>query len=305
MTVAFALAPLPVGCGGSLSASRGGGVDAGAPDDAVAPLPPEDAGSADAGEDAPIPPLFSCSDCADESLFCNDAGTGCVECNANQDCAEEGENPNAVCLPSGTCGCNADAQCAGQLVGSRCVSSLCGCESAADCSPAGPACAPNDECGCGSNADCAGDAGVLEGPVCDTSTGACVECVTDADCTSPNARVCDPDGNLCLPCRVSADCAQNSDGPICMDFGQFDLGIGTCGCTANSDCAGRAGGARCVSDGSPYEKCGCAAASDCAASEDGHLCIDPLAGGWPQCGCNTTADCPTAESCPAAGATCE
>jgi hypothetical protein len=289
-----------VGCGGSTlagSAPGAGAHDGGGTDAGSQPVPLE--AGADDGPAGPDP----CFSCADQGLLCDPSG-GCVACLTNQDCAYQhgSGNPNAVCLPDHTCGCTADPQCAGLPQGTRCVASQCGCNGPADCiAPGALACAPNHRCGCGSNADCVTDGGVGSGllptPVCKTDTGTCVGCVTDADCTDPNNRVCDPTTNICLPCRTSVDCAKNADGPVCGDLGQYTLGIGSCGCAADSDCPGHTGGPRCVANGSPYDKCGCVTAADCAADPQGYACVNPYNDGWLQCGCATTSDCPSGRTC--------
>jgi hypothetical protein len=242
----------------------------------------------------------SCYNCYDQGLQCDSSGH-CADCLANQDCVSRTGNPNAVCLPNNKCGCDADSQCAGLSQGARCVASLqnCGCESDADCSTAGAlTCAPNHRCGCSSNQDCAGIAfRNTPLPLCDPSTGGCVQCLTDTDCTDPNNRVCDPTGNSCLPCRTSADCAQNANGPVCGNLGMYTTGIGACYCNTDQDCAGRAGGPHCVSNGSPYNKCGCVTDADCAGDPEGFQCINPYNDDWLQCGCGTTADCPSGKEC--------
>ena len=258
-----------------------------------------DTGAAETGGDVvTIESGGGCANCADQSLVCDVSSGQCVQCVADDECTFL--DPNDVCLPDHTCGCTADTQCAGRTVGTRCVATLqqCGCDSPADCpTPGDTTCAPNHHCGCGSNTDCSGDAGAPGYGVCDTATGQCVQCVTDSDCTDPNNRVCDPTTNSCLPCRTSADCAQNIDGPVCGDLGQYTAGIGSCGCLVASDCAGHAGGPRCVPNGSPYDKCGCQTAADCAGDVDGHACVNPYNDGWLQCGCMTTTDCPTGKTC--------
>jgi hypothetical protein len=284
-------------CGGTVAASK------------PSPAPPDASSTPDAssfrdaaalldagGPDALSDPPYGC-DCGEEGLVCAPEGGGCVECTTDDEChgTFTGGNPNAVCLPSNTCGCTADSQCAGQGAGVRCVANQCGCDTAADC-PVAPACAPNHVCGCSTNADCA-DGGVYAATVCDVSNGSCVQCVTDSDCVAPNATVCDPSLSVCVPCRTSTDCASNGDGPTCGDLGQYTPGYGMCGCTTDSDCTSRGGGPHCVSNGSPYDKCGCTSASECATSSYGHACTNPFNDGWLQCGCTTSADCPSGKSC--------
>ena len=242
----------------------------------------------------------SCYRCYDQSLKCNASG-GCVSCLTDADCNRYSAS-NWVCLPNGDCGCNADSQCAGQQAGTRCEQSFqnCGCESDADCpTPGALKCAPNHRCGCGSNQDCV-DKNVIGGsstpaPVCDPSSGYCFECLTDADCKAQNGGACSR--NTCYPCRTSTVCAQNSDGSLCEEIGGHAPGVGECGCTTDTDCAGHAGGPYCVSTTSTFKKCGCATAADCAGDPQGHSCVNLFNDGWLQCGCSTAADCPSGKAC--------
>jgi hypothetical protein len=295
-------------CGSSLSppGGSGGGPGSGAGGNATGGAVGT-AGAA-AGGAAGSDPSTICRrlNCEDSGRLCNAVTAACVFCLGDADCHTgmfATANPNTVCLPSGTCGCTADPQCAGQQEGTRCVQSLqqCGCQSDADCFASGAlTCAPSHRCGCTSNQDCLGRLGTASTPipVCDTSTGTCVQCVTDADCTDPNNRVCDPTYRRCGPCRTSTDCAQNSNGPVCQDLGQFDTGIGMCGCNTDQDCVGRAGGPHCVSNGSPYKKCGCVTVDDCAGDPEGSACINPYGDDWMQCGCGTVVpDCPSGKTC--------
>ena len=241
----------------------------------------------------------SCANCYDQGLKCSPTGR-CVSCLTDADCPRA-NGSNAACL-NGRCGCNDDSQCTGEQAGTRCVQSSqkCGCETDADCSTSGALkCAPNHQCGCGSNADCVGKTAVGGGstpvPVCDPSSGFCVQCLTDGDCTDPNARACY--GDRCYACHASADCAQNADGSLCQEIGGKAPGIGQCGCTVDTDCAGHSGGPHCVSNISTFKKCGCATAADCVGDAQGHACVNPGNDGWLQCGCSTAADCPSGKAC--------
>jgi len=59
---------------------------------------------------------------------------------------------------------------------------------------------------CESNGDCS-DASA--GPACDLSSGRCVPCTTDRQCSSPLAR-CDSTAHACVRCLTSADCGRES-----------------------------------------------------------------------------------------------
>lgn len=101
---------------------------------------------------------------------------------------------------------------------------------------------------CTTNANCSG------GTVCDISTGACVTCLSDANCDDPTP-VCNTSTKKCVgcladtdctgglicknntcvapPCTTNTDCASSPDVPIC------DTTKGKCvECKVNSDCSG-------------------------------------------------------------------
>ena len=59
--------------------------------------------------------------------------------------------------------------------------------------------------GCGADADCSRAAR----PVCDTSSGRCVACTSDVQCSSPTPR-CDLAAHSCVRCLSSADCGRES-----------------------------------------------------------------------------------------------
>lgn len=69
-------------------------------------------------------------------------------------------------------------------------------------------------------------------PVCDVDdTGTCIGCTTPDDCARfPERGLCDPVGRACVECVTNTDCTAG-DAPICD-------GGGTCiGCTADAQCA--------------------------------------------------------------------
>ena len=145
----------------------------------------------------------------------------CVECETNADCTEGGE---PVCDPrSDSCvECASNNDCgAGSPI---CVANECeDCARDADCGAGEPFCIQNDcrecrtdgDCGarqacdgdgecqsrCESNADCSGDRGV-----CMTETGACVECLSDADCTDSGKPGCLLRENKCEECSTNEHC---------------------------------------------------------------------------------------------------
>jgi hypothetical protein len=139
---------------------------------------------------------------------------------------------------------------------------------------------------------------------CDTSSGQCVPCVKDEQCTQQGLRVCDTALNQCVQCGVTGDCANGQTCEptshtcvaSCADGGACPSGTncntqGVCvGCTGNSDCANASTGhvcntgsgqcVQCIDDTTcsyPTRRCNlatdtcvqCLTGSDC----DEHVCI--------------------------------
>ena len=123
-----------------------------------------------------------------------------------------------------------------------------------------PLCTSNEQCG-------------DQWPLCEPTSHRCVECVTNADCTSGSFPVCDPRSFRCTTtCSTSTDCG----GGVC------DLSVSLCveclsdtQCESGQHCLVAAG--RCVR---------CLADADCSSEEGYTHC-------WlNQCvACNTNADC--------------
>ena len=115
------------------------------------------------------------------------------------------------------------------------------------------------------------------GPFCDSSTGTCVECLSNADCVLEgegpqgmsacclsSAKGCSLDN--CTPfCGSDSDCIGNAFGSSCL----LDAGSPHCAnfCTSDSDCLGNAGGPRCDLDSADpsFGRCACEVPSDCPA----------------------------------------
>jgi Cys-rich repeat protein len=141
--------------------------------------PPPDAGvadtaplsHADAGTDSRAGPDGGCSsdtDCASAGTHCDTASGECVECVTDGDCGS-----GLVCESL------------------QCVAS---CANGAVCPAATPVCRqPTDVCvPCSANSDCARAA---TGSICLTTTGQCVQCLTDANCQD---GFCDTTTNACI-----------------------------------------------------------------------------------------------------------
>lgn len=157
--------------------------------------------------DPALPDPFTCVGCIENRDCSGKEGLGtlcrlddgkCVECLTDAECTA---NPGASsCSPLGTCG--------------ACITDL-------DCAviPGRPACLAGSGCvECTSNAQCSGNP---RGPLCKTGAAAeptdtapvntCVECVSDTDCTDPNASACQNDE--CVPCQANADCTHVDSTP--------------------------------------------------------------------------------------------
>jgi hypothetical protein len=112
-----------------------------------------------------------------------------------------------------------------------------GCECMRD--PGAPACVI-DAGDAGDSAMDAGDTGpdvdagacgmtCPSGRMCNETTGMCVECVADADCTGASASNCGTDG-VCAACEADSDCEHLTATPVC------DEPTGTCGeCTVDTE----------------------------------------------------------------------
>lgn len=200
------------------------------------------------------------------SLLC-DGQLGCVTCLADGDCG----SASPFCI-AGSCE---------------------QCETSGDCQ-AGASCYPGDhECkpSCSSSADCtSGDA-----TLCDTATGACVECVAGTDCA--DGELCDPTFGQCSECLTDGDCGVTQ--PHCdRADGECRECLGDGHCAAGQVCSdGHCVSASCASDadcGGERPRCDTAAAScvECLAHADCE------SGGQPLCGpdhvcvrCLVDADC--------------
>ncbi len=191
-----------------------------------------------------------------------DAGVCNFGCTTGQFCAVTGD-----CVT-----CRSDADCASSLAGTHCdtrpgalanfglcvecvVPSQCGSGTA--CDPSSDNCVP-----AGSDANCAASAEVY-----DPESGACVACLTSADC---NGQLCDPVALSCVDCLQPSDCPAGSPG--CYQ--------GVCGqCNVSSDCPG--------SEVCTNGLCGCATDQACPAATPN--CV--LDGGPGVCGCTANASC--------------
>jgi hypothetical protein len=241
------------------------------------------------GDDKKSQPSAAGSTCTLTGNRCEfgcDSNLGCVQCRTNADCPPNG---GRVCV-LGQC-----AACA--------VNGDCGTGEA--CFPANHTC----QTACTANADCP-QIGAPNARLCNTPSGACVGCLTSADCTDPALPVCEPQRGQCGDCASRLDCSvsrpacdlQTARCVVCLVDGDCGAGYACrqdheCQalCTGNADCAGTPNRPLCnVPTGACVE---CLAAADCAqgtpvCNPTNHQCV----------GCAANTDCPvTAPICSTTG----
>jgi hypothetical protein len=103
--------------------------------------------------------------------------------------------------------------------------------------------------------------------VCDPSSGLCVGCLSDANCTDPTMAACAMDTQSCSMCAMTSQCAHLPSTPVCHS--------GTCvQCNTNDDCDATHG---------------------CNAS---HMCVPVVAGSGMLCHeCLRDSECPSGQLC--------
>lgn len=301
--------------------------------------------NADCGGTTPVCDATSrtCQPCATNPSICSDptrpacASDGpragaCVECTSSQSgrCAaprarcDVGNNVCVGCLGNGDCS-EATPYCDPATATCK----PCGERPLAACTdPLRPACNTSGglagtctECGPGQTARC-----TSERPLCRASSGTCVGCLSNTDCTSADAPYCDLVSGTCRPCgaepaRACVDPAR----PVCQTSGAL---AGRCTeCSASSR-------QRCVA---PFDRCdersgrcaACVSNADCppaaplcdsatlscrpCSANPGAACSDatrgacnvggPLAGQCTECTATDTTRCPAERpNCNDAGA---
>ena len=242
--------------------------------------------------------------CSGATPLCDPVAQVCVQCLANTDCtapAPACDATTARCVecvvgnecPAGTF-CNTDSRtCVGCLETSQCLDEF---NARCQTDPALPS--PFSCVGCLENRDCSTKEGL--GTLCRVDDGKCVECLTDAECTSnPNATSCSALGT-CGVCTTDVDCAALPDRRACL------AGAGCVECTSNAQCGGNPRGSLCktsstgeATDTAPLNTC-----VECTSDTD---CTDPNASACQnnQCvPCQANEDCSHVDSTPgAAGGT--
>jgi hypothetical protein len=122
---------------------------------------------------------------------------------------------------------------------------------------------------CAANTDCMGRRSA--GPVCDTATGQCVQCLAAGDCN--NGETCNVTAHRCVQsCGAGADaggrCSARNGTPIC------NAALGYCvQCAASSDCTTSRTRRQCLADTGRCVEClttaDCGDSGVCAAD---HTC---------------------------------
>jgi hypothetical protein len=199
---------------GSQSTLAEGGLDVLQGDDRGTVSPQSDAASG--GEGSGGDGALS----GDSNVAPAEAGTPCGTCPQGQHC-----DPTLGCVT-----CATDSQCPASM--RFCVLGNCvQCKSNTDCGGGTtPSCWPGSymcHAGCTTNQQCAQQDNNV--PICNTSTGACVGCMTSANCPSSQG-ICDPTTLQCVQCTGRADCAGTST-PACVQNRCVP-------CATSADCSG-------------------------------------------------------------------
>jgi len=167
-------------------------------------------------------------------------------------------------LPDGPGTCSVDNDCVGVVAGAYCVNARCAaCRSSSQCSnDAGvPLCSAQHTCVSCSSASGLDGGSACSGttPVCNPTSGSCVQCVNNSDCPTPGKGFCVQ--NQCkgcdsVPATAGATDAGTTDAsppdggststgpcpgatPICVSSTSSSSRAGQCvGCESSSDCSG-------------------------------------------------------------------
>lgn len=140
--------------------------------------------------------------------ICNAAGSCEPGCRSETDRCEVGQ----VCLAGTGCvQCTADTQCA---VGQVCTAHQCvpGCSALNPVCPTGLTC----DVAIGSCVACVGSGQCQTPglPICNPATASCVGCLSNGDCTNAALPVCDPATHTCVNCLQDSQC---SAGQVCQN----------------------------------------------------------------------------------------
>ncbi len=174
------------------------------------------------------------------------------------------------------------------------------CGADGECPASAPICLRGLCARCASGPDCVGNAG---GPLCDTATGRCVECLSRQDCTNPSTPLCGSAGK-CTACTYASQpngCCGDTD---CTTGGMWT--VGKCGtsntCSYTCDADHKSCGSSCIATSA------CCANSDCtgggtgtvATCDSAHKCSYPCEPSRRECNglCITSSQCCSDPDCP-------
>ena len=262
----------PIGAGGGGGAAGGRSGCAGKADCASTPATPV----CDTATRACVGCLSS-DDCSGGTAVCNNSTRTCVECATDAQCTSV---PRPFCSSAGACvGCTLAPAGATACARKDAAHPVCGtsgacveCAADADCHDASrPLCAAATAtcvpCSMGAPSGAAACAKKDPAhPACG-STGACVECGTDADCRDASRAFCAANGTCvgcaqapagagacaardrgkpaCAPTGACVTCVSNAD---CPNTTPICSGSNACGpCSKDGDCSGRSGPGVCMS----------------------------------------------------------
>ena len=205
-------------------------------------------------------------------------------------------------IPDAVGSCSVDNDCVGVSGGAFCVKAKCvACKTSTNCNnDAGvPFCSAQNAC-----VSCAGVVAVDGGagcsgttPVCNASTGSCVECVQNSDCPTAGKGFCVQ--HKCVGCDVPGATASPSSGgsdggtatagactsskPVCVPSSSASSKAGQCvGCAGDTDCKGT----KPICDTATAFTCGaCTSDLQCANKGVGPgICMFVQTGTFPQDG---------------------
>lgn len=179
------------------------------------------------------------------TVFGCDCAPAVARCQSTQECVAPGQpycdTQTATCVE-----CQQDEQCGAGFV---CNGSACeaGCRDERGRCELGQVCNPGAGCvecvtdaQCGPGRLCQANVCVPgcsaqhptcpSGLMCDAALGRCVQCTTNAQCTTPGLPVCNPATNTCVTCIGNGDCT-TAGAPVC------NLATNSCvNCVVDAEC---------------------------------------------------------------------
>jgi hypothetical protein len=169
----------------------------------------------------------TCETCK-EDIQCPEATPACLE---DGTCAQCSSGNSTACLNTNTPLCDPSTNvCVGCITDDDCYGSnkiICDsatkqcreCNSDADCPSSAPACQPSGLCGECSTSNLTKCVAPLS--ICEPTSGTCVNCVQDTDCTEDNPY-CDTQANYCRQCLKDEHCPRER--PFCDLSGYYCTG---------------------------------------------------------------------------------